>query len=85
MNVFTLQAFHEDTKIVEGTCKGSLKRALRQAYAVADGVPCCWVGVRYRGQRIAEVQTNWRGEVTEVSVCPPKTCRVTAIYPAYLA
>lgn len=46
----------------------NLRRTLRLAYKLIDRVPSAYVGVRYKGERIAELETNWRGELAEANV-----------------
>lgn len=45
-----------------------LRETLRLAAELCGGIPGAWVGIRYKGQLIAEVETDHRGELREASV-----------------
>jgi hypothetical protein len=46
----------------------NLRRTLRLAGELAAKIPSAYVEVRYKGKRIADVETNWRGELCEANM-----------------
>ncbi len=65
---FTVQAFCDDDRFADNLSFHSMRQTLRLAAELAGGVPCAWVGIRKGGKLVAELATNWRGELSEANM-----------------
>lgn len=83
---FQVQAFvtsftGEQEQFAHASSYHNLRRTLRLAHDLAGGIPGAYVSIRYKGRRIAELETNHRGELTEADVLAegPRAILVTPL------
>lgn len=84
MRTYVITAFADDTMLWKCMTAKPLAWVLVRAAAKVGGTPQAWVGIRCGGRLVAEIQTNWRGEIEEVSVHSPISSLVSSINPAWL-
>jgi hypothetical protein len=57
-----------ETPIGESFSYRNLRQTLRAAWLQMRGIPSAYTGIWWKGQRIAALQNNWRGELTSAEV-----------------
>jgi hypothetical protein len=65
---FAVSLVVDDTVVYSANSYQNLKRTLQLAAEMMDGIPSAWMGIRYRGDLQAELQTDFRGELHEALV-----------------
>lgn len=66
--MFSIRLFIDDRQIATDEACTNLRAALRTAWEIIGGIPSAWAGIRYHGDHIAELETDWRGELSEAKV-----------------
>jgi hypothetical protein len=87
---YRIAVYSDETLVVELYSQHPLAKTLRAAAAMVRGGASLWAGVRrwhavggYTNGEVAELETNWRGELSEVSVHSPVSSLVTPINPRF--
>jgi hypothetical protein len=70
---FTVQAFVTNftgtaERFADNVSYRPLRETLRLAYELCGGIPGAWVGIRYKGKLVADLETNHRGELSEANI-----------------
>jgi hypothetical protein len=65
---FRVQVFVDGAQLTDALRFGSLRSALRCAWELAGGIPQTWTGIRRGVVLVADLETNFRGELAEANV-----------------
>lgn len=87
--VVTVFAGEGPEKVCENLSYHGMRKTLRLAWELAGGLPSAWVGIRRRGVLMADLETDWRGELKEANVyaerrpggCAYPVVKVTGLNP----
>lgn len=84
--VVTVFAGEGPEKVIENLSYHGLAKTLRLAWELAGGIPSAWVGIRRKGKLHADLETDWRGELSEANVYaefdpPGSACPVVKVTP----
>ncbi len=69
---FLVKIVVEDTVVSESYSYHNFARTLCLAAEQASKIPSAYVGIWYKGKRMAELSNNWRGELAEADVTVEK-------------
>lgn len=65
---FVVTLVRDGEVLTENLSHHNLKQTLRLGWELLGGIPQAEVSIRYRGNHIAWLHTNWRGELQEAEV-----------------